>query len=329
VADVIDIQVSAGIRPYLLTNPAGGVSARWWLRAWNDVREWRRLLAGFSGPIIIHAHTFTAGMAAVRGDAAVVYELDHFVEQQLAGPGSSWMQRSFRAAEYFIFSQSQAVIVPSSAIRHVLTGSGISPEKIFFVPKPVPVLTPVDNLHVKVDIPIQQLTVLCDTTDTAVRKAVSLCGRMRTDLRFLARSSATTVAAAGCELLPDRLFEAARASADIAISADEATAAASMASGAALLAADLPFLRELSPEGEGCLWFGGGEELAAKLLFLASNVEFRKSLAAAGRRHILAERGPDRIGKLYVRAYQYALDAKKKDSGPADFQGALVPARVA
>src|SRR5687767_7952671 len=90
IADVVDVQISAGIRPYLLTNPTATGSARWWLRAWSDVREWRRLLSGFAVPLV-HAHTFTAGMAAVRGEPAVVYELEDFVEHQLAGPGSTWM----------------------------------------------------------------------------------------------------------------------------------------------------------------------------------------------------------------------------------------------
>ncbi len=327
-ADVIDLQVVAGIRPYLLTNPAASGSSRWWLQAWNDVREWRRLLAGFSIPLI-HAHTFSAGMAAVRGESATVYQVADLVERQLAGPGSSWMQRSFRAAEHFVFAQTEAIIVRSAVMRHALTTAGVEPAKIFLVPETVPVMGNAEDFRIRVEAPPPSLTVLCETANTAVQKAVALCGE-RKDLRFHVRARGTSLPmpTPGCEPLDAGAFEAARRRADIVIAADEDAVATAMANGIAVLAADTIFLRELSPHGEGCLWFASGEELASKLVFLAQDAGFRDSLATAGRRYILAERNEERIGKLYVKVYNYALEQRRSRSGPVDLSPSLIPARV-
>src|SRR6185436_17652891 len=125
-ADVLDLQVNAGIRPYLLTNPTPAGANRW-LGSWNEVREWRRLLSGFSIPLL-HAHTFAAGMAAVRTDAASVYELTEEIDKKLAMSGT-WMQRSFRAAEQFVLTQADAVITPTAAMRHALTAAGVESQK--------------------------------------------------------------------------------------------------------------------------------------------------------------------------------------------------------
>jgi glycosyltransferase involved in cell wall biosynthesis len=133
----------------------------------------------------------------------------------------------------------------------------------------------------------------------------------------------------GCEPLSDLQFEAARRRADIVIAADETAAATAMTNGIALLAADTLFMRELSPNGEGCLWFASGEELASKLVFLAANPDFRNSLAAEGRRYILGARSPERIGRLYREAYTFALEQRKSISGPSDFRPALAPSRAA
>jgi hypothetical protein len=326
-ADVIDLQVVAGIRPYLLTNPAASGSNRWWMQAWNDVREWRRLLAGFSIPLI-HAHTFSAGMAAVRGESATVYQVADLVERQLAGPGSSWMQRSFRAAEHFVFAQTQAIIVRSAVMRHALTSAGVEPAKIFLVPETVPVLGEAEDIRIRVEASPQALTVLCETANTAVQKAVALCSE-RKELRFQVRAAnGTSLPIPGCEPLENGAFEAARRRADIIIAADEDAVASAMASGTAVLAADTVFLRELSPNGEGCLWFASGEELASKLVFLAENARFRDSLAAAGRRYILGERNEERVGKLYLKVYQYALERRRSSSGPVDLTPSLIPVRV-
>src|SRR5258708_3783935 len=104
VLPLVQGQLAAGMRPYLLT-PAGYGSAHKFLQAhdnerdlpvslldtWKHVRYWRRLLtesAAETSAEIIHAHSFAAGMAAVRASASVVYSLNQTVEQVAIDSGN-------------------------------------------------------------------------------------------------------------------------------------------------------------------------------------------------------------------------------------------------
>jgi hypothetical protein len=320
-ADVLDLQVNAGIRPYLLTNPTPAGANRW-LGSWNEVREWRRLLSGFSIPLL-HAHTFAAGMAAVRTDAAAVYQLTEEIDKKLAMSGT-WMQRSFRAAEQFVLTQADAVITPTAAMRHALTAAGIESQKMFLIPPAVPLFEELRNGASD----SKPAIVLCDTSSTALQKAISLCRRTYHELRFLVADTKSGMQADGCEFLDVRQLTSAWQRSTVVVAAAETFAAVAMARGIPVIAADTLFLRELSPNGEGCLWFSSGEELASKLTYLLSHSDFRANLAVAGRRHILSTRSADRIGKLYRGAYEYALEHHKRPSGPSDLQPAMIPAPV-
>src|SRR5256885_16280611 len=75
------------------------------LTAWNDVRQWRRSLLSADpsqSAEIVHAHSFSSGMAAVRNFNAVVYDLHGCVEELAMVSGQceagSWLARSLRVA---------------------------------------------------------------------------------------------------------------------------------------------------------------------------------------------------------------------------------------
>jgi hypothetical protein len=107
------------------------------LTAWREVRNWRHWMTESDGRFeIVHAHTFSAGMAAARAGAPLVYDIRRFVEQQ-AGPedrGHSWLARSFRTAEQFVLQRAAAVIVHSSAAYRSALERGATSADIFILP---------------------------------------------------------------------------------------------------------------------------------------------------------------------------------------------------
>ncbi|MCU1309587.1 MAG: glycosyltransferase, exosortase system-associated [Candidatus Angelobacter sp.] len=152
VANVVEAQIHVGMRPYLimlngsraLTSDAIGqrntrnnpVSL---LKGWQDVRCWRKQFdengTSFHAQLI-HAHSFAAGMAAIRGGDAVVYDVREWIEEQTNGT-NSWLARSFRTAEQFALARSSAIVVHSHAMRSECVSRGIAPEDVFVVPDPV------------------------------------------------------------------------------------------------------------------------------------------------------------------------------------------------
>src|SRR5262249_17071512 len=96
VLPVVEGQLAVGMRPYVVT-PGGAGAAEAYLssteqgeartlsllRCWQDVRNWRKSILAcdpeFSADLV-HAHSFAAGMAAVRSCACVVYDLHDCVE---------------------------------------------------------------------------------------------------------------------------------------------------------------------------------------------------------------------------------------------------------
>src|SRR3954468_6385754 len=152
ILSLLDVQVSAGMRPYLVT-PHGSGTPDLYLRAdeenskpaslltaWNDVRQWRRSLLGVDpsqSAEIVHAHSFSSGMAAVRNFNAVVYDLYGCVEELAMGTGQceagSWLARSFRVAEQFILSRASAIITHTSVMREAVLERGAPRENVFVV----------------------------------------------------------------------------------------------------------------------------------------------------------------------------------------------------
>src|SRR5262245_7453270 len=129
---LVDGEQAAGMKPYLLAAEAYRLASSLpdkissvaasrhsgsLLTAWNEVREWRKLLvapdvAAFE---LVHAHAFPAGMAAVRNCPTVVYDVRDFVESKAgprAGTEFTWLARSFRVAEQFVITRAAALVVP-------------------------------------------------------------------------------------------------------------------------------------------------------------------------------------------------------------------------
>jgi hypothetical protein len=149
---LLDVQVSAGMRPFLVT-PHGSGTPDLYLRsaeentkpaslltAWNDVRQWRRSLLGADpsqSAEIVHAHSFSSGMAAVRNFNAVVYDLHGCVEELAMAAGQceagSWLARSFRVAEQFILARANAIITHTSVMREAVLERGAPRENVFVI----------------------------------------------------------------------------------------------------------------------------------------------------------------------------------------------------
>ena len=152
IASLLEIQVAAGMRPSLLL-PDGLVHPHNWgeepgenaerkslLGAWQDVRHWRRSILEADPHHLcelVHAHTFSSGLAAVRNCPAVVYDLTGFVEEvanAIGQPeGYSWLGRSFRVAEQFVLARAGAIIVHTREVYMGALRRGVAQENIFII----------------------------------------------------------------------------------------------------------------------------------------------------------------------------------------------------
>src|SRR5256885_2195533 len=152
VLTLVQSQLAVGMRPHLVT-PRGFGSATIYLgkplkeksspvsllQEWNRVRNWRRLLSesdSDKAAEIVHAHSFAAGMAAVRSDATVVYDF-HLPIEEIAGEGKSWLGRSFSVAEQFVLSRANAVVVHCEDLWRRCIERGASKENLFLIPHPL------------------------------------------------------------------------------------------------------------------------------------------------------------------------------------------------
>src|SRR4051794_37202201 len=122
IADVVEAQITAGMRPYLLTVGADIAAKPSIVQAWQDVRRWKKAFdesGAHTTPQLIHAHSFSSGMAAVRMGACLVYDMRQSMEERLAsnGDAGAWLKSSFRTAEQFVLAQAAAVATHSSDMR--------------------------------------------------------------------------------------------------------------------------------------------------------------------------------------------------------------------
>ncbi len=158
VLPVVEGQIAAGMRPYIVT-PQGAGSAELYLsgkrqeqprslsllRSWQDVRNWRKSILECepeTSADVVHAHSFAAGMAGVRSVSCVVYDPQACIEElaisaHLCDSGS-WMARSFRVAEQFVISRAAAVVVHSQGMKQAVEERGAAPGNVFLVPDPLP-----------------------------------------------------------------------------------------------------------------------------------------------------------------------------------------------
>jgi len=161
---LIEAQQHAGMRPFVLgrksglidveeggsAEPAGAGSL---LGSWKYVREWKKQLDSYcyGGLEIVHAHCFSAGMAAVRRPGAVVYDLRTCVEDLVLADRSSehsWLARSLQTAEQFVLARAGAVIVHSRQMLERCRGRGVLEEALFLVTEPVDPVLPLRSRSV-------------------------------------------------------------------------------------------------------------------------------------------------------------------------------------
>jgi glycosyltransferase involved in cell wall biosynthesis len=380
VLPLVQGQLAAGMRPYLLT-PTGYGSARKFLQAhdeerdlpvslldtWKHVRHWRRLLtesAAETSAEIIHTHSFAAGMAAVRASNSVVYSLNETVEQLAIASGNcnenSWLARSFRVAEHFVLTRAAAVVVHRESERQSCIERGVDPSNAFVIPEPIDAetlastpdrkwiasLTGADADSVIFLVPDIANSSSWERRD-AVRqwmRVVSLVRHKVTNVRFVFMgnwevSDDIHQIAFACNLMPvikvlapdER--ERAISSADVVICDSDAktgdrpvAALESLARGRALLAMDIPEHRAITADGRGCLWFRANDigDLLHRAVFLATNAQFRRALAAAGHEYMVETRSPEVIGAQYDSVYRLAFSKRKgRDSSTPRAQ--LIP----
>lgn len=314
VLTLVEGQLAVGMRPFLVT-PAGFGSARSYLHRvdeerpervdllhmWNHVRHWRKLLTqtDTGSAEVLHAHSFAAGMAAVRSGSGVVYELSATVEQIAARNGHcserSWLARSFRVAEQFVLQRAAAVVLHSQQLKTECIARGVAEQNIFVVPEAIGEeifdIAPQHGLRQMITQGRSDAVVLLAPAFGAGAEAqgsgpdqsasefhawfgaFGALAQQRPELHVLCIAAESqhgvirnAASAAGIghalTLFTPEESDAALGIADVAVaSASDLSqrAARAMAAGCPLIAADSPAHRDLTPEGRGCLWFRAGD----------------------------------------------------------------------
>jgi glycosyltransferase involved in cell wall biosynthesis len=379
------------MRPYIVT-PQGEGSAEFYLagrgqhqtrplsllRSWQDVRNWRKSILGCdpaTSADIVHAHSFAAGMAAVRSIGGVVYDLDGCIEELAIAAGQcepgSWMGRSFRVAEQFVLARAAAVIVHSTGMKSAAQERGAPPEGVFLIPDPLPAeeespATPTrfagNFLQQRCGLKAEAVAFLApgfasaDTRelqpeDISILESFSLALADDPDLYLLLEGVAPSLRSRIDECttrlgIQHRVFvvdpddcNSAWHCADViiagaALPSDSVSARRpneicvhALYCGKALLAADVPRNRDISPHGRGCLWFEAKNprDLGVRMAFLGRNPGFRAALGVTGRSYLLETRNSSAIGKQYREAYRYAF-GRKRFTGPGAGMAQLQPA---
>jgi glycosyltransferase involved in cell wall biosynthesis len=331
-----EAESSVGMNPQLLSreywNPGGASQDVSLMNAWHDVRDWRHALnevEALTSVQIVHAHSFASAMAGVRGSLPLVFDfaatLEDVATHQSHGTSGPWLLRSLRVAEQFALSRSGAVVAHTEAMSKIANERGAASENIFVVPEPWTSAGAVGDVEwlAKQGIHPDRDLVIFALPD-------------KRGLEFMLRSFAAimeelpqAVFVAECEQQPLTKLKrklgqalrwvkpAERAHAMVWANVIVAPAAANcganpvmlqaMATGRAVVAADVPENRECSREGRGCIWYDSSSDtdLAQRTAFVARNREFARSLGESGREHIAATRGPAVIGKKYDEIYRH------------------------
>ena len=342
VAELLDAQACANIRAYIVSRPRPTHDSL--LQSWNEVRKWSGLLSQHvceppfdSAGLIVHAHSFNAGMAGIRGDVPCVYDLSLFIEQVSPEVGRAWLGRSFRAAEQFVLAQAAAIVVHDSATQAACTSRGIPHERVFRIPYAAPLMpdeSPGRAFRHRLAISSSETTIFSELMDAPLAAALLAQSSSR-PLRLLLTENASAqmsvlsqrdqLAQFSVSLSRDH-HEAAIAASDLVIAQSEEVVAIAMTHGKPSLASDNAELRSLSPDGAGVIWCdaNSAQDRARRVGFLLADREIRDSLGAAARRFITSVRSLERVGKMYEDVYRYAAQARKSGK-PLPPNGTLVP----
>lgn len=352
VLELAEAQRALGMRPVLVT-PAGYGSIELYLRegdapersvsllsTWQRVRQWRKSLGdcGAAGAMeIVHAHCFSAGMSGVRNWPVVVYDLDDFVEHD-AEPDQQWLARSLRVAEQFVLARAEAVVIHRASLRENALERGATPEHLFVVPEPLPrdrhqcdpawreaLRIPAASVallaaHAPEDLDallsaFTQLALEVEGTILLLRAADPAAAALHGKL------SAAGIAAA-LRMVDEERWQDAVLGADVVLAGPPADRSAqavmvqAMRAGRAVLAADVPANRDVSPEGRGCLWYrpGNARDLAGRTSFLARNADFRRSLGETARAYLEESRTPEAVARAYDAVYRHAFARRGDDT---------------
>ena len=312
VLPLVEGQVSAGMRPFIVT-PTGAGTAELYLskrdleqpdglsllRAWQDVRNWRKSLLECdpeNTADVVHTHSFASGMAGVRNLSCVVYDLNACIEELAISAGQcdrgSWMARSFRVAEQFIVSRAKAIVVHSLGMKTAVEERGAMPESVFVIPAPLALdeLPLFANGFLQERFGVQNSTVLyflprplASTSSYGLGlEAFALAQREIAESRLLIEATPDDFNAiqdhARRLAIIDRVIcveeresSAVMLGADVVIATGEIpddpvqircpddVCLRAFSMGKALLAADTARNRDASPDGRGCLWFKDGD----------------------------------------------------------------------
>lgn len=342
VADLLDAQATANIRAYVLSRPHPAGDSL--LQSWNQVRKWRTQLDEYCGEppfdsagMVVHAHAFTAGMAAIRGSLPAVYDVEQFIERQSLE--RSWLARSFRAAEQFVLTQASAVVVHSEHQKQLCGSRGVESECLFYIPHATPLMpdtAAADAFRRRLAIDPREVAVFSEVMDAAIATAIlEYHDASGTDVRVLLSESASATMA----LLPqaDRLAQisvsvsldnhrTAIAASELVIATGEEALVTAMAFGKPSLTPDHALTRSVSPDGAGLVWHRDNDpnDRGRRLSYLLRESPFRESLGASARRFITERRSLERIGKMYEEVYRFAIERKRSGRGDTP-TGPLVP----
>ncbi len=370
VLPVIETQITAGMRPFIVT-PQGAGSAELYLsgqqqekprplsllREWQDVRNWRKSILDcnpeFSSDVV-HAHSFAAGMAAVRNCSCVVYDVTAYIEELAIATGQcepgSWMARSFRVAEQFILARAGAIVVHCRNMAEAAQERGAPKESIFVIPEPLPLENdetaafesafvvgdgrPIGAVAFFMPDPEFQAdgaltdatalvlqsfataaaqspdTVLLTIAEGGRREPMEAAARqlsIENRIRFLA-SFAEAWPVSDAVIVTKPSFRN-----DVERRRPSTTSMEAMLRGRAVIAADTPQARDVSPEGRGCLWYqpNNAADLAARMAFVAQNPSFLSALGESGRKFLQETRSPAVLGRQYEEAYRHAASRRR------------------
>jgi glycosyltransferase involved in cell wall biosynthesis len=305
------------------------------LRQWRAVRRWRALLQAENsacGADLLHAHCFTAAVAGLSANITTVYD---FAAECGAAAGP-WLLRSLRAAENFALARAAAVVVHSHGMWDRALRRGVAPDDLFLVPDPLvlpPLRADAPPRAGRVtffapgvsDAPSAEMLLRAFSTAAGENAGADLL--LETPAAFFSdlagRAAALQIAQCVRRVAPGERDDT-LSSADVVIVGDAALATLALARGRALLAADVPAIREVTPHGRGCLWYRPAcdRDLAFRASFLARNPDLRAALGRAGRAHLEATRGPEAVAQACDEAYRHAASRRGRGAAPPAFPGA-------